>query len=227
MEIMEKLFFFDLETTGLDAKKNAIHQFSGAVVIGGEIKERFNYKIRPFTGAYVSEVALSVSGTTRQKINQYPSHETVYEELMQLLGKYCNKYDNKDKFHLVGYNNVHFDNQFLRAFFDLNEDKYFGSWFWGDSIDCYILASNYFRSQRGVFNDFKQGTVAKRLGIEVDADKLHDAEYDIDICMQIFERINREKDVKKTKDNDFMCDRACSGENKCNEQCYTCKEIFK
>jgi hypothetical protein len=28
-------------------------------------------------------------------------------------------------------------------------------------------------------------------------------------------------------DNDFMCDRACSGENKCKEQCYTCKEIFK
>lgn len=40
---MEKLFFFDLETTGVKYWKNGIHQISGAIVIDGEVKERFNF----------------------------------------------------------------------------------------------------------------------------------------------------------------------------------------
>ena len=38
--------------------------------------------------------------------------------------------------------------------------------------------------------NFQQKTVAKVLGIDVDETKLHDAEYDIDICMQIFDLIS-------------------------------------
>lgn len=37
--------------------------------------------------------------------------------------------------------------------------------------------------------DFKQGTVAKALGIEVDDSKLHDAKYDIDICHAIYDKV--------------------------------------
>ena len=40
------------------------------------------------------------------------------------------KFDKKDKFFLVGYNNASFDNQFFRAFFVQNNDMYFGSYFW-------------------------------------------------------------------------------------------------
>ena len=39
---MEKLFFYDLETTGTKFWKNGIHQISGAIVIDGEIKD-FSY----------------------------------------------------------------------------------------------------------------------------------------------------------------------------------------
>lgn len=31
-----KLFFYDLETTGLDCERHGIHQISGAIVIDGE-----------------------------------------------------------------------------------------------------------------------------------------------------------------------------------------------
>ena len=34
---MSKLFYFDVETTGLDAKKHGIHQLSGAIEIDGKI----------------------------------------------------------------------------------------------------------------------------------------------------------------------------------------------
>ena len=37
-----KLFFFDLETTGLDNQKHAIHQISGKIIIDGIEKTKFN-----------------------------------------------------------------------------------------------------------------------------------------------------------------------------------------
>lgn len=44
---MIKILFFDCETTGIDPKKNAIHQLSGIMDIDGIIKETFDYKIKP------------------------------------------------------------------------------------------------------------------------------------------------------------------------------------
>jgi len=106
-----------------------------------------------------------------------------------MLSKYVDKFNKKDKFHLVGYNNASFDNAFFRAFFVQNNDVYFGSWFWSDSIDIMVLASFKLRNVRHELVDFKQSSVAKYLGIEIDDTKLHDAEYDIQICMKILKSL--------------------------------------
>ena len=183
---MEKLFFYDLETTGVKFWKNGIHQISGAIQIDGEIKQRFNFKVRPHTKAVIEPEALKIGNVTAEQIQEYPSMEEVFEVMTTMILRYVDKFDKTDKFHLVGYNNAPFDNQFLRAFFTQNGDKYFGSYFWSDSIDCMVLASNMLRDVRSEMINFKQGTVAQHLGIEVEEEKLHDAEYDIDICMEIF-----------------------------------------
>lgn len=39
---MQKFFFFDLETTGLDFDTCAIHQIAGEIVVGGKTVESFN-----------------------------------------------------------------------------------------------------------------------------------------------------------------------------------------
>ena len=99
--------------------------------------------------------------------------------------------DNKqDKFFLAGYNNASFDNQFLRAWFLQNGDKYFGSYFWSNSIDVMVLATPYLASQRSQMENFKQGTVAKALGIEIDESRLHDALYDIQVCKSIYDIVS-------------------------------------
>ena len=187
---MDKLFFFDLETTGVKYWKNGIHQISGAIQIDGEIKEQFDFKVRPIENCEIDDEALKIGGVSIEQIKQYTEMNIVYSQLINLLSKYCNKYNKNDKFHLVGYNNSSFDNQFLRAFFIQNKDQYFGSWFWSDSIDCFVLASNKLRKERVNLENFKQGTVAKYLGIAVDESKLHDAKYDIFICMEIFKRVS-------------------------------------
>jgi DNA polymerase-3 subunit epsilon len=181
-----KLFFFDLETTGLDNQKHAIHQISGKIIIDGVEKTKFNFKVKPFEGALIDATALKIGGVTEEQIMQYPSCHQNYVSLVTLIQKYVNRFDTGDKFHLVGYNNSSFDNQFLRSFFKVNKDDYFGSYFWSDSIDVMVLASNFLKHERHNIRDFKLKTVAQWLKIDVDAKRLHDAEYDIELTENIF-----------------------------------------
>lgn len=187
---MAKLFFYDIETTGVKFWKNGIHQISGAIEIDGEVKEKFNFKVKPVTGAIIEKEALEIGGVTEDQVMQYPDMNSVYSDIVKMLAKYVDKFNKKDKFHLVGYNINSFDNQFFRAFFTQCGDAYFGSWFWADSVDCYVLASKHFMNERSTFENFKQSTVAKRLGIEIDDKNLHDAEYDIWVCMEIYRCLN-------------------------------------
>lgn len=186
-----KLFFFDLETTGLDNQKHAIHQISGKIIIDGVEKNKFNFKVRPFDGACIDDTALKIGGVTEEQIMQYESCHSNYIKFVTMIQKYVNRFDTGDKFHLVGYNNSSFDNQFLRSFFKVNKDDYFGSYFWSDSIDVMVLASNFLKHDRHNIRDFKLKTVAQWLKIEVDAKKLHDAEYDIELTEKIYNIIDK------------------------------------
>ena len=178
-----KALFFDLETTGTYPGKHGIHQMSGMIVIDGVIKEKFDFKVRPNPKAEIMDESLAVAGVTREQILAYPPME-------EILAKYVDRYNKKDKFFLVGYNNASFDNQFLRGWFLQNGDQYFGSWFWSNSADVMVLATPYLAEKRSEMKDFKQGTVAKALGIQVDDSKLHDALYDIEICKAIFDIVS-------------------------------------
>ena len=183
-----KLLFFDLETTGTYPGKHGIHQMSGMIVIDGEIKEKFDFRVRPNPQAEILDEALEVAGVTRDQILAYPPMGEVYHQFVDgILAKYVDRYNKTDKFFLVGYNNASFDNQFLRGFFLQNGDKYFGSWFWANCMDVMVLATPYLAAKRAEMKDFKQGTVAKALGIPVEDEKLHDALYDIEICKAIFD----------------------------------------
>ena len=108
-----------------------------------------------------------------------------------MLGKYVDKYDRTDKFFLAGYNNASFDDNFFRAWFRQNGDEYFGSWFWGNSLDVMVLASQYFAEERHTMKDFKLSTVARQCGVEVCEESLHDALYDIRLTMEVYKKVTK------------------------------------
>jgi DNA polymerase-3 subunit epsilon len=68
-----------------------------------------------------------------------------------------------------------------------NGDEYFGSWFWSNSVDVMVLASNYLLDRREEMENFKLSTVAKFLNIAVEDDALHDAQYDIELTKLIYD----------------------------------------
>lgn len=114
-----------------------------------------------------------------------------YLAIIKMIAKYVDRFNKKDKFFLLGYNNCSFDNAFFRAFFVQNMDNYFGSYFWSSPIDAMVLAAQKLINERHLMIDFKQSTVARYLGIEVDETKLHDAEYDVNLMIQIYKKVTR------------------------------------
>lgn len=192
MDSVQKLFYYDIETTGTKHWKNGIHQISGSIEIDGVIKEEFDFKVRPNPKALIEQEALDVgTGVTMDQIMAYPHMIEVYAEITAMLRKYVDKYNKRDKFFQVGYNAASFDSAFFRAFFKQNNDEYFGSWFWSDVIDVRVLAIEFLKKSRHKMIDFKLATVAKYLGIEVDDSKLHDGKYDIWLTKEIYKKITK------------------------------------
>jgi DNA polymerase-3 subunit epsilon len=181
-----KILFFDIETTGLLPGKHGIHQISGEITIDGISKEQFDLKVQPNPKAEINQEALDVAGVTKEQVLAYPPMREVFQQFVDMLDKYVDRFNKKDKFFLCGYNNASFDNNFLRGWFLQNGDKYFGSWFWSNTIDVMILATPYLASVRDGMENFKLATVATALGIDVKDESLHDASYDIFLTKEIF-----------------------------------------
>jgi DNA polymerase-3 subunit epsilon len=181
-----KLFFVDLETTGLDHTKHGIWQLAAQIWVDGVEQERFKFEMQPIKGKMVSNEALEKCGINMARLVSLPLPHLAFHKLRDRLAKYVSKYDKKDKFFFVGYN-AQFDNQFLRQWFEDHGDSYFGSWFYYPYIDVCQLAGIKLMNERAELENFKLGTVARRLGFEFDEEQAHDADYDIDFTRQMFD----------------------------------------
>lgn len=183
-------------TTGVKFWRNGIHQIGGIVDIDGQEAERFDIRLAPNPAATIEQEALDVAGVTLEQIQSYQPMEEGYRQLVSILSKYVNKFDKRDKMYLVGYNNAGFDNNFLRALFQQCGDKYFGSWFYPNCMDVYVMVTPFLMGVRNDMENFKLMTVARTMGIEIDENKLHDATYDIELTRDIFYRIIGKMDIK-------------------------------
>ncbi len=185
-----KKLFTDIETTGLDPVMNGIHQIAGIIVVDDKEVERFNFKVKPFEQDLVETEALKVSDVTYDEITTYEEPEIIHEKLLKIIGKYCNKFNKKDKFHFIAYNSP-FDNSHWRQWFKKCDDKYFGSFFFTPDICVMRQTALYLQNERHKLMNFKLATVAEYLRIIKDEDdtQWHDAMADIDITKKIYYKI--------------------------------------
>lgn len=187
-----KTLFFDLETTGLQPHRHCLHQIAGIYLENGEEVKRFEIKMRPYEKAAIEQDALDIAKVTIDELNARQSFADGYKEFTTMLDMWVKKFDKTDKIELVGYNNLSFDNNFLRGLFLINGDKYFGSYFHQQSRDVYALAVECLHPFRNEIENFKLPTVAKFLGIEVIDDKLHDAVYDVHLTIQVYLELRKQ-----------------------------------
>lgn len=189
-----KFLFFDLETTGFGCEKCAIIQLGAIIVdVDDELNMKpvdgINLKMRPNEGQMLDQRSLEITGYTIDQISGFQPQADAFEKFIKFLDKYVDRFNQIDKLKLVGYNSLHFDIDFLRQWFLINNNKFYGAYFWSDSIDVLSEASRYLTNYRPAMLNFKLGTVAKALGIETNENELHDGLYDVKITYKIFNNI--------------------------------------
>jgi DNA polymerase-3 subunit epsilon len=209
----QKIIFIDVETTGVNPERNGLTQLSGCVQIGGEVKESFDFFIRPFPEDEIEIAALEVTGFDRRQflLPDHPNYlavdgqnfedpRDIYDRVAAMLGKYVNQYDKTDKFQFVGYNAHSFDMPFMRRFWEKNGNRFFGSWFWYPCLDVMLIWAQILHPVRAELSNFKLATVARHCGIKVDDTRLHDSQYDIELTRELWlavcEIIDRGNDEK-------------------------------
>ena len=107
----QKLIFIDVETTGVNPERNGLTQISGCVQIGDEVKESFDYFVRPYPQDAIEMAALEVTGMDRRQFlpADHPDHlavpgqlfedpKDIYVRLSTMFSKYASQYDKSDKF---------------------------------------------------------------------------------------------------------------------------------
>lgn len=199
-----KLLIYDLETTGLDKIKHGIHQISYKIFTksndGYKYTEIIDIKMRPAIEKEFDPKAM-ISVTKEEILQRELSEKEGFKQFMNVVDSFIDKYSRTDKFHLVGFNNRKFDDDFLRQWFSENDSKYYGSYFWSDSIDLSAIASMLLRDQRKEMENFKLATVCKNLGIPVNETRLHDSKYDLELTIQLYNIVNRINKNQNGKEN--------------------------
>lgn len=202
-----KLLFLDVETTGLDPEKHGIWQlcYQYGLLSGTELllDEPVEVRMRPHPKVDIDPRALAISNITLKDLGSYMPEVEHFKDFLRFLDSKVDKYNKKDKVVLVAYN-AEFDTKFLRRWFELNNERYFGSRFWHPSYCVMYGAMTQMMAVRQDLEDFKQGTVARAMGVDVDESKLHDAKYDVHIMVELFKRLltwrveTEEKEEKKS-----------------------------
>lgn len=190
---MSKILFLDLETTGLNPRKHGVIQLGGIVEIDGKIEDEFSFSVKPFPGDAVDQEALNVNKITAEEIEKFSKPFDVYQQFIEILGRYVDKFNKKDKFFLVGYN-VRFDAEFLRSWFKKASDNYFGSRFFTPYLDVMSMAGLALMSERPGMKDFKLSSVGPHFA-KIDESQLHDATYDIRVTREIFTLLRKKWSV--------------------------------
>jgi DNA polymerase III subunit epsilon len=186
---MLKKLYYDLETTGLFAfGKNAhgIHEIAFIYEENEEIIEQRSIKLNPLTANMaIDDKALEVGGITLQTLDSYQHYHNGYKEFIDFIESKVDRFDKKDKIHLVGYNNIKFDDPFLEQFFKKHDNKFFGSYFWRPTQDVMVNAGRHFEHIRSTFTSFKLKSVAEHVGLAINESLLHIGTYDVHLTREI------------------------------------------
>ena len=192
MDGKQKLFWFDVETTGLDPVKNDILTLAGVFEIDGKIIKGISLKMQPFSYENISKEALEINGLTIEQIKTFDEPKVAYNKLVSFLNTCVNRFNKNDKMIPAGYN-VGFDVNFLFELFKKCGDPYCGSYLDYHKLD--IASIVLFFKIHGFFDfhGFKLEKVAQALEIPINA---HDAKEDILATRKVYYKLMDKIELK-------------------------------
>ncbi len=177
-----KILFIDLETTGIDPRKNGVVQIAGVIEIDGKVADEFEFKCGVYPDQILDAKALQVIGKTAQEIAAYPAPGLAYKGLLEVFDKHIDRYNKNDKFMMVG-QNPHFDYEFLTEFFRRNGNAFFYAYVQFHLIDLIAITALFRSAGKIDVPNMKLPTMTAYFGIE---HKAHDAKEDINATRELY-----------------------------------------
>lgn len=179
-----KIVYVDTETTGLDYEKCSIIELAAIIEIDGEIKNVFNFKMKPFNNAMICLESLKINKYSLSEIETFGDQQIAIEAFNSVLKLYMA--DNDDKFVFAAYN-ANFDFNFVRSAFN-RYNLHISNVFFTPYVDIMQVAMLKLMGERNKVGKFNLSSVAKYLGIEFDSQQLHSATEDAKIARKIFKK---------------------------------------
>lgn len=192
----QSFFFYDLETSGLDARHARIMQFAGirTDMDLNPVGEPYNILVRLADDVLPSPEALMVTGITPQQTQMDGMSEAEFATLL------------KDEIFtpetiVVGFNNIRFDDEFLRhLFWRTFHDPYEWSWKEGRSRWDLLDVVRMTRALRpeGIIWPVQDGKATNRLELltkenGIDHLKAHDALSDVEALIAVTKLIKEKQ----------------------------------
>ena len=166
--------WIDVETTGLNEKKNDIIQLACIPIVNGVPQKSFNEFCQPLSWENVEQEALNIHGISREMLQTFQSSEDMFSKFIDYISSF------NVKFTIAGFN-VSFDRRFLSATFSkLNKNQEFSRLFSIDIHCVYKRASDV--KHKIASKSLKLEALANLYKIEINA---HDALSDISATIEL------------------------------------------
>jgi len=191
-----KICHNDTETTGLNDQVNEVIQITMIIEEDGKFIDAIDLKLKPDHPERFSEEALEKTGLTLEEVATWPERDVQFKKLITFLDKHVDKFDKEDKLYMCGYHNL-FDQKFLRAYFEEQGHKYFGSYFWFEVIDVMVVAMLLRIMGAIQVENLKLRTVAAAVGVDFDEEQAHNAIYDVKKTIATFYKMEKMLELKE------------------------------
>lgn len=188
-----KIFWVDLETTGLDTNKCSIHQLAALVEVDGVIVEKIDLRMRPIEGGELSNKALSMSGMTLEEMQRLPDPFYQFKQLFSILSKYVSDKP-FERFYMNGKNVLMYDLPILKRYMKLYGFE-FTDYFYRRVADVQVDSLGWMLRNDPSYLDKNSkggltlGNLCKYFKIPLDGSRFHEALYDIEMTRELFKNL--------------------------------------
>lgn len=189
MSQQKKILFIDTETTGLNPELHGIHQLSAILVINDKIISDFKSNVQPHPSARVDSRALGIAGVTYNQLSSYPTMEYVFGEFQAFLSQYTDP-SGQERIYIAGYNSQAMEGPFMRQWYKHNGvEQMFRSHFHSATLDLMTLSAKHYMDKGIHPVSYSLENMARLSGIPYDVSRLHDAEYDNHLAIELYYKI--------------------------------------
>lgn len=184
--------WIDLETGGLDAKRNPILQIAVVIEDNGKKLGEFSSYINPHKSLIVEDEAIAVNGLTQDVLKDEPDEATVIKLFTSFLQQF--RVHNDEQFEFCGYNS-RFDMDFIVEMFKRHKQYRYWDYFHYYDVDVFALVKilgitgeRYDEKKKRMVDCKKLECICKLFDIEL---KAHDAIADINATRKLFKKLKK------------------------------------